>query len=89
MRKTRYPLIFFAAALLLFASSCGREEIWPETIPGFENVEAEDNCIILRLDLSSGVHTKAATERGKDALHENLINTIDCFFFKGFLSLVV
>ena len=85
MRKTRYPLIFFAAALLSFASSCGREDLFPGTlnsIPGFENVEAEDNCIILRLDLSSGVHTKAATERGKDALHENLINTIDCFFFK-------
>ena len=82
MGKTRYTLIFFAAALLSFASSCGREEIWPETIPGFENVEAEDNCIILRLDPSSGVQTKAATERGKDALNENRINTIDCFFFK-------
>ena len=75
-----------AGILLLGVVSCSREENWPDTlnsIPGFENVEAEDNCIILKLDPSfANVQTKASTERGLNSLNENRINTIDCFFFK-------
>lgn len=85
MRKINY-ILFFAATLLLFAVSCGREgmpRVFPTSMPGFEGIEAEENCIILRLDPASDfVKSKAATERGLDSLNENRINSIDCFFFK-------
>lgn len=86
MRKLYNTILLAAGILLLGAVSCSHEERWPgglNSIPGFENVEAEDNCIILRLDPSfASVQTKAATERGLDSLNENCINTIDCFFFR-------
>ncbi len=73
--------------ILTFAVSCGRENLRPrmvEDIPGFEDIEAEDNCIILKLDPSfAKLQTKAGeNERGLDSLNENRVNTIDCFFYK-------
>ncbi|MBQ6016020.1 MAG: hypothetical protein IJL22_06950 [Bacteroidales bacterium] len=87
MRKLHNIVLLLATTLILFAISCEREDLRPRiqtSIPGFENVEAEDNCIILRLDPSFvRPKTKAsATERGLDSLNENRINSIDCFFYR-------
>ena len=87
MRKTRYIILLLAAVLPAFAVSCGREELPRVCSPvpeGFENVTLEENCILLRLDPSAtDVRTRAGlTERGLDALNENRVNTVDCFFFK-------
>ncbi len=87
MRKLHNIVLLLATSLILFAVSCEREDLRPRiqtSIPGFENVEAEDNCIILRLDPSFvRPKTKAsATERGLDSLNENRINSIDCFFYR-------
>ena len=87
MRKLHNIVLLLATTLILFAVSCEREDLRPRiqtSIPGLENVEAEDNCIILRLDPSFvRPKTKAsATERGLDSLNENRINSIDCFFYR-------
>ena len=86
MRKLQYIVLFLAAAVLAFAVSCEPVDLTPRlpVIPGFENIEAEDHCIILKLDPSfAELKTKAgATESGLDSLNENRVNTIDCFFFK-------
>lgn len=87
MRKLRYTLLFVAAALLAIAVSCVPVDLTPThpTVPGFEGIEAEDNCIILKLDptMAEMVKTKAgANERGIDALNENRVNSIDCFFYE-------
>lgn len=79
--------MFLIAAVLMFAVSCEREERIPRTpaaIPGFEDIELEDNCIILKFDPSFvKAQTKAGdTERGLNDLNENTINTIDCFFYR-------
>ena len=88
MRKSNNIVLLLAASLLCFALSCGREDLrmqYPSVIPGFEDIEAEENCIILKLDPTAvvPVATRAGeTERGLDSLNENRINSIDCFFFK-------
>lgn len=87
MRKLRYISLILAVVATLFAVSCEREERIPGTpaaIPGFEDIELEDNCIILKFDPSFvKAQTKAGdTERGLNDLNENTINTIDCFFYK-------
>ncbi|MBP5566193.1 MAG: hypothetical protein J6X57_01690 [Bacteroidales bacterium] len=87
MRKLSNIALFLIAAVLMFAVSCEREERIPRTpaaIPGFEDIELEDNCIILKFDPSFvKAQTKAGdTERGLDDLNENTINTIDCFFYR-------
>lgn len=86
MRRLQYIILFLAAAVLAFAVSCEPVDLTPRlpVIPGFENIEAEDHCIILKLDPSfAELKTKAgATESGLDSLNENRVNTIDCFFFK-------
>ena len=85
MRKSFNIVSVLSAVLICFAVSCGREDLRPErpaAIPGFEDVEAEDNCIILKLDPSFVSVKTRASERGLDSLNENRINTIDCFFFK-------
>jgi len=87
MRKTRHTILLLATVLLAFAVSCGREELplsSSSVLKDFGNVTLEDNCIILKLDPSStDVPTRAGrTERGLDALNENHINSIDCFFFR-------
>lgn len=74
-------------ALVFLAVACGREDfsrVMPDAVPGFENIEAEDNCIILKLDAANvkPVTRASATERGLDSLNENRISSIDCFFFK-------
>ena len=73
--------------LLWFAVSCVPVDLTPRPvgIPGFEKIEMEDHCIILRLDPSSSpsLATKAgSTERGLNDLNENRVNTIDCFFYE-------
>lgn len=73
--------------LLGFAVSCVPVDLTPRPvgIPGFEKIEMEDHCIILRLDPSSSpsLTTKAgSTERGLNDLNENRVNTIDCFFYE-------
>ena len=43
-------------ALVFLAVACGREDfsrMMPDAVPGFENIEAEDNCIILKLDAAN------------------------------------
>lgn len=87
MRMRKISNIFLAVAILLFAFSCSRMERFPlevSSIPGFESIEPEENCIILKLDPAfAALQTKAgATERGLDSLNENRINSIDCFFYK-------
>ena len=86
MRKLHYIVGLLAGAILAFAVSCVPVDLTPRlpVIPGFENIEAEDHCIILKLDPSfAGLKTKAgASESGLDSLNENRVNTIDCFFFK-------
>lgn len=87
MRSLQGIFRLLAAALLPLAVACDPVDLTPihPSFPGFENVEVEDHCIILRLDpaFSQLVPTKAGdTERGLDPLHENQVNTIDCFFFK-------
>lgn len=89
MRKTHNIAIFgfFAAALLASAVACNPADLTPvyPLGPGFENVEAEDHCILLRLEpeLVRVVKTKAGeTERGLDPLNENRVNSIDVFFYK-------
>lgn len=86
MRKLHYIVGFLAGAILAFAVSCVPVDLTPRlpVIPGFENIEAEDHCIILKLDPSfAGLKTKAgASESGLDSLNENRVNTIDCFFYK-------
>ena len=55
MRKLSNIALFLIAAVLMFAVSCEREERIPRTpaaIPGFEDIELEDNCIILKFDPS-------------------------------------
>ena len=89
MRKTHNIAIsgLFASALITLAVACNPVDLTPvhPPIPGFENVEAEDHCILLRLEpeLARVVKTKAKeTERGLDPLNENHVVTIDCFFFR-------
>ncbi len=90
MRKLHHTIPFLAAALLALAAACVPVDLTPlrpdvPDIPGFEDVEFEDHCILLRLDPTTArmVKTKARdTERGVDDLNENKVNTIDCFFYK-------
>lgn len=90
MRKLHHTIPFLAAALLALAAACVPVDLTPlrpdvPDIPGFEDVEFEDHCILLRVDPSSVrmVKTKAReTERGVNDLNENKVNTIDCFFYK-------
>ena len=86
MRKIHYIPALLAALLFGAAVSCVPVDLTPVhmDVPGFENIEMEDHCIILRLDPSSGLtaKTKAGpTERGLGDLNENRVNTIDCFFY--------
>ena len=70
--KTRYLAYFL---LLLLPAAC-KDGLEPSdnAIP--------DHCIELTIsNLSPVVQTKAETEAGDDALHENTIYTVDCFFF--------
>jgi len=91
MRKLNNIFVIVATVLLQLTASCVSLEVTPlhpdiSDIPGFEDVELEDRCILLRLDLSSSlvVKTKAGeTESGVADLNENRVNTIDCFFFKS------
>lgn len=90
MRKLHHTIPFLATALLALAAACVPVDLTPlrpdvPDIPGFEDVEFEDHCILLRLDPTTArmVKTKARdTERGVDDLNENKVNTIDCFFYK-------
>lgn len=87
MRKLHNIFGLLAIAFLACTVACNPVDLTPihPDIPGFENIEMEDHCIILRLDpaFSQVVKTKAGdTERGLDPLHENQVNTIDCFFFR-------
>ena len=89
MRKIHNIAIsgLFAAALLTLSVACNPVDLTPVSplAPGFENVGAEDHCILLRLEpeLARVVKTKAGeTERGLDPLNENHVNSIDVFFYK-------
>ncbi len=70
--KTRY-LAYFLFLLLPVACKDGLEPS-DSAIP--------DHCIELTIsNLAPVMQTKADTEAGDDALHENTVHTVDCFFF--------
>lgn len=58
---------------LLFWTGCGRENLPSEGIP--------DHCIEITLKgLNPALSTKASS-RGADAYNENLVKSVDCFFY--------
>ena len=58
---------------LLLWTGCGRESLSPEGIP--------DHCIEITLGgLHPALSTKASS-RGADAYNENLVKSVDCFFY--------
>lgn len=59
---------------LLFWTGCGRENLPSEGIP--------DHCIEITLSgLNPALATKANSSRGADAYNENLVKSVDCFFY--------
>lgn len=70
---SRHILLLLAPALLL-GTGCGQDLDLPES-------RVPDNCIELTLGgLHPSLGTKATIE-GDDAYNENLVSTVDCFFY--------
>lgn len=58
---------------LLFWTGCGRESIPESGIP--------DHCIEITLSGLNPVLSTKASSRGDDAYNENLVKSVDCFFY--------
>lgn len=58
---------------LLFWTGCGRETMPSEGIP--------DHCIEITLNGLAPSLTTKASSRGADAYNENLVKSVDCFFY--------
>lgn len=58
---------------LLFWTGCGRESIPATDIP--------DHCIEITLSGLNPVLSTKASSRGADAYNENLVKSVDCFFY--------
>jgi len=78
MKRLIYHIL---SIILLGAVSCAKEALPDKPyIEGFEGIELEDNCIILKFG-AAGLQTKASSS-GDENYNENKLNTIDCFFYK-------
>lgn len=72
--KSIFKYILITLLPLLFCTGCNKEsELSPEGVP--------DHCIELTL---GGLHPSLSTRasmRGDDVYHENLVESVDCFFY--------
>ena len=71
--KSIFRIILISLLPLLLWTGCGKEPVFSEGIP--------DHCIEITLSgLSPALSTKASS-RGSDAYNENLVKSVDCFFY--------
>ena len=73
--KTKFRHTVFALLPLLALAGCGREPI-PSRDAGIP-----DHCIEITLNGIQPVLSTKATSEGEDAYNENLVESVDCFFY--------